>query len=440
MDATTSGTAADTLERDTMRRVTWRLIPVLSLGYFCASLDRANVGMAAVTMSPALHFSNAQFGFGAGIFFLGYLIAEIPSNLILNRYGARLWIARILMTWGIVSGLTAFVWNGWSFYSIRFLLGIAEAGFFPGVLIYLTWWFPARYRSRMVAWFMSAGTVSQILGPPLGGLLLHLHGFLGAQGWQWLFIIETLPSLATGILVLWLLTDRPHQAAWLGPEARAWLESRLSAERAQQEAVRTYTLRDAFSSPKVWLLTFVQVGHQYAGYGLVFFMPLIVRGLGVQRDWVGTVSAIPYLFGLLTMIALGYSSDRTGERVWHAASTMFVVTAAMIACKFIGNDNPVLLMTVLCIAVGANQSFAPCYWSIPGTMLTGTAAAGGIAMINAIGNLGGWIGPTVYGWVRDATGSANVALLALAIGPVVAGVTLVLIGHDRRLEQIPASE
>ena len=238
-----------------MRRVTWRLLPILMLGYFCAALDRANVGMAATTMSPALHFSNTQFGFGAGIFFLGYLLLELPSNLILDRVGARLWLARILVTWGFISGLTAFVWNDWSFYGVRFALGLAEAGFFPGVLIYITWWFPARYRGRMVGLFMSAGVFAQILGPPLGGLLMRLDGLFGIAGWQWLFMLEAVPSMATGVLVLCLLTDRPRRASWLRPEARDWLETRLAAERRQQEAVRTYSLWNAFASPKLWLLT-----------------------------------------------------------------------------------------------------------------------------------------------------------------------------------------
>jgi MFS family permease len=440
MSLTASLQASETLERETMRQVTWRLIPVLMLGYFCASLDRSNIGMAATSMSPALHFSNAQFGFGAGIFFAGYLLAEIPSNLILDRVGARLWIARILVTWGIISGLTAFVWNGWSFYSVRFVLGLAEAGFFPGVLIYLTWWFPARYRGRMVAWFMSAGVFSQILGPPIGGLLMRLDGLFGIAGWQWLFIVEALPSVLTGFLVLWLLTDRPKAAAWLRPESRNWLEGRLAEERARQEAVHTFTLAEAFRSPKLWLLTFVEFGHQYAGYGLVFFMPLIVKGLGVERDWIGPVTAIPYIFGFIAMIAWGYSSDRTGERVWHAVSTMIIVAVAMVFCEFIGPAHPVLLMITLCVAVIGNQSFAPCFWSIPGTMLTGAAAAGGIAMINAVGNLGGWAGPTVYGAVRDATGSTSFALFCLAIGPLVAGVVLLMVGHDKRLEQVPPAE
>ncbi|TCR74785.1 MFS transporter [Rhizobium sp. BK376] len=428
-----------TIERQTMRKVTWRLVPILMLGYFCASLDRANIGMAATTMSPALNFSNAEFGFGAGIFFFGYLLAEIPSNLVLDRFGARVWLTRILVTWGIVSALTAFVWNGWSFYTVRFFLGLAEAGFFPGVLIYITWWFPARYRSRVVAWFMSAGVISQILGPPIGGLLMHLDGYLGLAGWQWLFVVEAVPSIVTGALILWQLTDRPGQARWLDKKSQDWLEARLATERVQQESVQTFTLKAAFSNTKVWLLTFVELGHQYAGYGLVFFMPLIVKGLGVSKDWIGPVAAIPYIFGFVAMILWGYSSDRSGERVWHASSTMFIVAAAMLICKFVGGDHPVILMIVLTIAVIGNQSFAPCFWSIPGTMLTGTAAAGGIAMINAVGNLGGWIGPSVYGAVRDASGSTSVALLALAAGPLLGGIVLLLVGHDKRLERIAPS-
>jgi len=427
---------AGSLEQETMRHVTWRLLPVLMLGYFCAALDRANVGMAATTMSPALHFSNTQFGFGAGIFFFGYLLLELPSNLILDRVGARLWLARIMLSWGLISGLTALVWNDRSFYGVRFALGLAEAGFFPGVLIYLTWWFPARYRGRMVGLFMSAGVFAQILGPPLGGLLMRMDGLFGIAGWQWLFILEAVPSMVCGVLVLCLLTDRPRNVSWLRPEAREWLETRLAAERRQQEAVRSYSLWNACSSPKLWLLTFVQFGHQCAN-SLVFFMPLIVKGLGVGRDWIGPVAAIPYFFGFIGMIGWGYKSDRAGERVWHASATMFLVTAALVVSLPLGADHPVLLMAVLCVAVIGNQSFAPTFWAIPGTMLTGTAAAGGIAIINALGNLGNWVGPTLYGVVIDATHSTNLALLWLAIGPLAGGIVLVLVGHDRRLEQVP---
>ncbi|MDR3435301.1 MFS transporter [Telmatospirillum sp.] len=407
------------------------------LGYFCASLDRSNVGMAATTMASALHFSNAQFGFGAGIFFVGYLIAEVPSNLVLARFGARRWISRMLMIWGIFSGMTAFVWNDWGFYTMRFVLGLAEAGYFPGVLIFISWWYPARYRGRATAYFMGAGVCASIFGAPIGGLLLQMENVLGLDGWQWLFILESLPAILTGVLVLGLLTDHPAEATWLPLESRRWLAERLAAERAQQEAVKRYTLWEALRGTKVWLLTFVEFGHQYAGYSLGFFMPLIVKGLGVERAWIGPVVAAPYIFGLVASIAWGRSSDRSGERIWHSVGTMFLVGAAVVACYFIGAGHPVLLMAALCVAVAANQSFAPCFWSIPGTLLTGTAAAGGVAMINAIGNLGGSVGPWLFGAARDATGSTGFALLCLAVGPVIAGVVLLLVGHDRRLEQVP---
>ncbi len=429
---------AEPIERETMRRVIWHFLPILMLGYFCASLDRANVGMAATTMKPALGFSNAQFGFGAGIFFWGYLLAEIPSNLIMNRVGARRWISRILITWGIVSALTAFIWNDWSFYGIRFLLGIAEAGFFPGVLLYITWWLPSFYRSRMTAMFMAGGVLAQVIGPPVGGLLLRLDGVLGLAGWQWLFIAEALPTFAVFFATWKLLTDRPADATWLDPAQKAWLIERLSSEQAQREAVRKYSLREAFSNPKLLALTAAEFGHQVIGYGLVFFFPLIVKELGVATKWIGVVSALPYLCGFVAMIAWGYHSDRTGERVWHAAGTCFVVAAGLVACVLFGTNYPIAMMAVLCITVMANQSFAPCFWSIPGTMLTGAAAAGGLAMINSFGNLGGWVGPYLYGLVKDGTGSISIALLSLAAGPFIAGVILVLVGHDRRLERMPA--
>src|ERR1035437_5057149 len=232
----------DPLERETIKRVAWRLMPLLMLGYFCAYLDRSNVGMAALTMNRQLGFSSAVFGFGAGVFFLGYFLAEIPSNLILNMVGARRWLPRLMITWGVIAGLTAFAWNDWSFYGIRFVLGLAEAGFFPGVVLYLTWWFPSYYRSRMMAVFLSANVVSLIIGPPIGGLLLQTDGVLGLHGWQLLFIVEALPAVIMSAVIWRLLTDRPADAAWLRPEQRIWLSERLAAERAQREAIRKYSL------------------------------------------------------------------------------------------------------------------------------------------------------------------------------------------------------
>jgi ACS family tartrate transporter-like MFS transporter len=281
------------IERETIRRVAWRLMPLLALGYFCAYLDRANVGMAATTMTKDLGFSNTVFGFGAGLFFLGYFLAEVPSNLLLNKLGARRWISRILITWGIISGLTAFVWNDLSFYGIRFFLGLAEAGFYPGVVLYLTWWFPSAYRTRMMALFQSAQTISLIIGPPVGGLLLHMQGVLGLTGWQWLFIIEALPPVVMCVVTWRLLTDRPKDADWLRPDQKAWLVERLDSERVQREAIRKFSLAQAFYNPKVLLISLAYIGTNSISYVLVFFLPLIVKGLGVTVNYIGVVSAYP---------------------------------------------------------------------------------------------------------------------------------------------------
>jgi MFS family permease len=426
------------IERQTMKKVSWRLMPLLMLGYFCAYLDRSNVGMAATTMVGDLHFSNAVFGFGAGLFFFGYFLAEIPSNLILHRVGARRWIARILFTWGIIAALTAFVWSEWSFYGNRILLGLAEAGFYPGVLLYMTWWFPSYYRSRMIGLFQSASVISLFIGPPVGGLLLQLHGSAGMHGWQWLYLVEGLPPIIMCFVIYMLLTDRPHEAKWLTAEQRGWLQKRLDSEEAQREAVRKFSLVDAFKDYKMWLLTLAYFGQNISSYGLVFFLPLIVKGLGVGTNWIGLASALPYLCAFVAMIAWGYHSDITGERKWHLAGASLVAAGGLAACVLTGSGHPVITMILLCIAMMGQQSLIPIFWSLPSAMLTGIAAAGGLAMINSLGNLGGWFGPSIYGVIKDATGSANLGLLFLAVGPLMTAICAVLVGQDRRLERIPS--
>jgi len=430
------GSGIDPLERETIKRVAWRLMPVLMLGYFCNFLDRVNVGMAAPTMNPDLGFSAAVFGFGAGIFFLGYFLFEIPSNLILNKVGARRWIARILISWGIVSGLTAFVWNDWSFYSIRFLLGVAEAGFFPGVVLYLTWWFPSAYRTRVMAIFYSSIVISLIIGPPISGLLLYLNGVQGLHGWQWLFLIEALPPVIMAMVTWQLLTDRPTEADWLRPDQKAWLAERLDSERAQREAIRKFSLAESFTDPKIWLLTLAYFGHNVSQFGLTFFLPLIVKGLGVPTGMIGVVAGVPFIFALVGMNYWGWHSDRTGERTWHVAGAWLLCAAGMGACILIGGGHPILLMIALCFAATGTWCAPPTFWSLPSALLTGTAAAGGIAMINAVGNLGGWLGPWVFGLVKDATGNNNIALLCLASAALIAAIAIVLAGHDRRLERM----
>ncbi len=433
-----AGAAEEPLEHETIRRIAWRLMPLLMLGYFCAYLDRVNVGFAGLTMNKALGFSGAEFGFGAGVFFIGYFIAELPSNLILAKVGARRWIARILLTWGIISALTAFVWNDWSFYGIRFVLGIAEAGFYPGIVLYLTWWFPSYYRSRMMAFFQSASVISLIIGPPVSAWLLTLDGTFGLQGWQWLFLIEALPPIITCFLVWFLLTDRPADALWLRPEQRNWLQGRLDSEQAQREAVHSYALKEALLNPRVWLLTLVYFGQNVSNYGLLIFLPQIVKSFGISTQMTGYVSALPFVFAAFAMIYWGFHSDRTGNRIMHVASACLLCAAGLAACIFIGTAHPVWMTVALILGIMGQQAIAPTFWPLPTAMLSGIAAAGGIALINSVGNLGGFLGPYMFGAIKDATGGNNlIALLAIAAAPVMSAVVLVSLGHDRRLERIP---
>ena len=430
--------APDPLERETVRRVAWRLMPLLMLGYFCAYLDRVNVGYAGLQMNKELGFSASVFGFGAGIFFFGYFLFELPSNLVLARVGARIWIARILFTWGIISGLTAFVWNDWSFYTIRFLLGLAEAGFYPGVVLYLTWWFPSYYRTRMMAFFMLASTISLIIGPLVSGQLLELGGWLGVRGWQWLFLIEALPPIIMAGVTLALLTDHPAEAAWLRPDQRRWLAERLASENAQRENIRRFGLGEALGNPRVWWLTLVYFGQNVSNYGFLIFLPQIIKAFGVSYGMTGVIGAIPFVFAAFAMLVWGWHSDHTGERTWHVAGACLLAAAGLSVCIFL-HGSPVLMMIALIIAQMGQASIAPTFWSLPTAMLTGVAAAGGIALINSVGNLGGFAGPYVFGLVKDATGSDTIALLIIALPLVVSAVVLVALGHDRRLERIPAA-
>jgi ACS family tartrate transporter-like MFS transporter len=422
------------LERETIRRVAWRLMPLLMLGYFCAYLDRVNVGFAGLTMTKALGFSAAVFGFGGGIFFVGYFLAEIPSNLFLHRVGARRWIARILFTWGIVSGLTAFVWNDWSFYGVRFLLGLAEAGFYPGIVLYLTWWFPSYYRSRMMGFFQSASVISLIIGPPVSAWLLTLDGTYGFAGWQWLFLVEAVPPIIMCVVIWFLLTDRPEQAAWLRPDQREWLRVRLDSERQRREAVHAYGLAEAMGNPRIWLLTLVYFGQNVSNYGLLIFLPQIVKAFGISTQMTGYVSALPFVFAAFAMIYWGLRSDRSGDRIMYVASACALCAAGLAASAFIGTGHPGWMMVALTLGIMGQQSIAPTFWALPTAMLSGVAAAGGIAMINAVGNLGGFLGPYMFGLIKDATGSDTVSLLALAAAPVMCTVLLLAMGHDRRLE------
>jgi ACS family tartrate transporter-like MFS transporter len=422
------------IELETIGRVKWRMIPLLFLCYYAAYLDRVNVGFAALQMNHALSLTAAAFGLGGGIFFVGYFLAEIPSNLILERVGARVWIARILLTWGVISGLTAFVWNEWSFFSIRFLLGIAEAGYYPGIILFLTWWFPSAYRSRMIALFMTAIPVAVITGSWASGFILGMDGVWGMAGWQWLFIIEAFPAIVLGVVVYFLLTDRPEQAHWLTEPQREWLCGRLAAERAQRESIQHFGLGQALSNGRVWALTLVYFGQNVTGYGFVLFLPQIVKQFGLSNVQTGLVSSLPFIGTLVGILLWARASDRTGARSQLCGASL-LISAALLMCCLLFQSSPALTMITLILFQVAASGIAPTFWALPTAMLTGSAAAGGIALINSVGNLGGFLGPYAMGLVQDATGSFVIGLLTIGIGSIVAGVIVLALGHDRRLEE-----
>ena len=410
-------------DRDRMiaAKVAWRLAPLLMLCYFVAFLDRVNVGFAALAMNRDLGFNAAIFGFGAGVFFFGYFFFEVPSNLVLEKVGARVWIARIMFTWGLVSAATALVWNESSFYAARFLLGAAEAGFFPGVVLYLTYWFQAQHRARMVGLFMAAVPVSGVIGAPLSGWLLGLDGTLGLHGWQWLFILEGLPSMLLSVVVWRTLTDQPRDATWLTASERTWLEAKLAHERAHLESVRKYRLSEALTDVRVRRLALLYFGLVTGLYGVTFWQPQIVKGFGgLSNLEVGFIVAVPNLAAAIAMVAWTRHSDRTGERRWHVALPAFVGALGLIASATL--SNPILSTDALGIALVGIYAAIATSWTLPSAFLTGTAAAGGLALINSIGNLGGFAGPYFMGWMRTTTGNYSPALMIIGFGLALAGL------------------
>jgi len=436
MSQTDRGSAASVtrsdLERSTIRAISWRIIPFLIVAYFFSYLDRVNLGFAALTMNAELKFSPLIFSWGAGIFFIGYFLFEVPSNLALEKFGASRWIARIMVTWGIISAVMAWVSGPWSFYILRFLLGVAEAGFFPGIILYLTYWYPAEYRARFLAAFAIAVPVSTVIGAPISGLLLGLDGVMGFKGWQWLFLIEGIPSILLGVVSWFYLTDKPGKATWLTAEQKTWLASRLDVEVAAKQAAQHMSLGQALSSPRVLILSLVYFGFVGALYGMQFWLPQIVKAFGFSNAQTGFVTAVPYLFGSIAMILWARHSDHTRERVWHVALALLLTAVALGASSFT-SDPTLTLVALTFAAIGTFCTFGV-FWTLPTAWLTGTAAAGGIALINSIGNLAGFGGPYLIGWVKETTGSTETGLLVLAIMPLVAAL-LVLIGkHETRTE------
>jgi ACS family tartrate transporter-like MFS transporter len=415
----------DAVLQSAIRKAALRFVPLLTIAYLFNYLDRTSIGFAALTMNQALGLTAAQFGFGAGIFFLGYSLFEIPSNLLLYRFGARRWLARIMITWGMVSAATALVVGPDSFYAARLLLGIAEAGFFPGVTFFLAAWFPAQYRTRMLAWFLVGIPASSLIGGPVCGMLLQMNGIWGLAGWQWLFILVSLPCIPLGVLTLRLLADRPATATWLTPDERDVLQNTLDSE--VRERPHT-SLLGALKDTRVLILAAIQFGFTLGSYGIGIWLPLILKEYHLSNFAIGWIAAIPYVFATAGMIFWARYVDHKGRRVVNLAIACFLGGVGLLA-PILSGSLVLALIGFSAALVGVTAARA-IFWAIPTRFLTGVAAAGGLAFINSIGTVGGFAGPSMMGWLREFSGSYVFGLAAVAaimIAATVASMSLKLV-------------
>lgn len=391
------------------KKVAWRLLPILTLAYVVNFIDRTNIGLAALQMNRDIGLSATQFGYGAGILFIGYCGFEVPGNILLYRFGARLWIARIMISWGLVSCAMALVQGPTSFYILRFLLGIAEAGFFPGIAFYLSIWFPAEYRARILAWFLVAIPVSSVIGGPLASALMQMDGVLGLAGWKWLFLVEGAPAILIGLMLLRLMTDRPQDANWLSADERQIVSASLKGEKRERAI---HTLGPALRDIRVIMCILIYLGFTVGSYGIQIWLPLILKQQNLT-DWtVGWLVAVPYLFASAGMIAWAWWADRTGRKVNNLVACCFVAVVGFLVA--ISTKSFLLSFVGLTLASMGVTAARAIFWTIPTRFLTGIAAAGGLAFINTIGTTGGFFGPTIVGWLKDTTGSFNAGLLAMA--------------------------
>jgi MFS transporter, ACS family, tartrate transporter len=425
------------LERRTLRKISLRIVPFIMLLYFISYIDRVNIGFAALTMNKDLGFTSSVFGFGAGIFFVGYFLFEVPSNFILEKVGARLWIARVMITWGIISAAFAFIQGEISFYVFRFLLGVAEAGFFPGIILYLSYWFPARRRAQVVSFFMAAAPISTVLGSPLSSALLEMHGVLGLKGWQWMFLLEAVPAVILGFVVFFFLTDRPEKATWLASDERDWLVSTMNAEHAAKGAKAHHSIWSGLSDMRVLALSLIYFGTSAGLYTLGIWAPQIIRQFDLSTMQVGLLNAVPPTVAIVAMIIWARHSDRTGERTWHVVIACLVAAVGLALAGLAGSVLTVVAALTL-VNIGISSAKPP-LWSMPTMFLSGSAAAAGIATINSIGNLGGFVGPTVIGWIKDMTGSFLGGLYFVAgLLCLSAVLTLLLAGSRRTVPGVAA--
>jgi MFS transporter, ACS family, tartrate transporter len=423
--------AEDSIGSSALRKVAGRLIPFLGLLYFFAFLDRVNVGFAALTMNTDLGISAAAFGIGSGIFFIGYILCEVPSNVMLERFGARIWIARIMISWGVLSAAMAFVQGPKSFYAVRFLLGIAEAGFFPGIIFYLTCWFPSQHRARIIALFMIALPLSSVIGAPISTSLLGIEA-MGFKGWQWMFLLEAIPTIVLGIAVLAILPDRPSDAKWLSDDEKRWLQGELAREHgASSGHDHASSLREALTLPRVWRNGLVYFCILVGLYGFSFWLPQIIASLGHMTNvQIGLVTMIPYSLAGIGLVLWGRHSDATEERSWHVALPMLLGAAALTVSGW--TSAPIVAFAALCLAAVGIYSGLPSFWALASRGLQGAAAAGAIALINSLGNFGGFLGPAAIGFAKTYTNSFAASLLFIAVFLVI-GAALVL--WERAREQ-----
>lgn len=425
-----SYTASEALEKAAYSKVTWRLIPFLFLCYVVAYLDRVNVGFAKLQMLTDLKFSDTVYGLGAGIFFIGYFLFEVPSNIILHRTGARVWIARIMVTWGVISSAMMFVTTPTIFYVFRFFLGVAEAGFFPGIILYLTYWFPSARRARVVALFMTAIALSGVVGGPLSGWIMQsFAGVHGWAGWQWLFLLEGIPSIVVGVCVFFYLDDSIAKAKWLSDAEKKLLIDNISRDEGSRAE---HSLKQVFSHGRVWLMASIYFCFVMGLYGISFWLPQLIKTAGVKDVLdVGLLTMIPYALAAVAMVLASRSSDRTGERRLHTAGAGFIGGAGLLLSGMFGGDV-VPAMAALSLATMGILTSLPLFWTLPTSMWRGAAAAAGIALINSVGNLAGFVSPFVVGSIKDATGSTIAGLYVLAASLFLGGVLVLLATRGQR--------
>jgi D-galactonate transporter len=412
------------LEAKTYAKVTARLLPFLFICYVAAYLDRVNVGFAKLQMLNDLKFSETVYGLGAGIFFIGYFFFEVPSNIIMHKVGARVWIGRIMITWAILSGAMMYVSSPTMFYVLRFFLGVAEAGFFPGIVLYLTYWFPAQRRSRMNALFMIGIPIAGVIGGPLSGWILNaLHGSHGLAGWQWLFVVEAVPSLVLGVITIFYLPNSISAASWLSPDEKQLLEENIAGDSAGKA---DHALSGVFGNLRVWLMAAIYFCCMMGLYGVGFYLPTLIKAAGVKDALdVGLLTAIPYGCAVVAMLAIAKSADRTRERRWHFAIASALGGLGLMLATVYG-DNVMLAMAALSLGTAGLLATMPVFWTYPSAILGGTAAAAGIAMINSIGNLAGFVSPSIIGWMKDITHSTNAGMYVVS-GALFLGAVLALL-------------